>query len=181
MTTDEADEGNVEHPLIASADVPMVDTPLISMLVATADALEVGKTAATRQQSDIAGAYIRNVASLWDGLFVAIAPEDAIVPHNFFTINQSESSDEQQKNDMAIEFMDKVVVGSTAVVSTSLSVGYVIWILRGGSLLTAFVSALPAWQSFDPLPILESFDKDDPEDGESLLTLVTRKAARGKK
>ncbi|MCA9065889.1 MAG: cadherin domain-containing protein, partial [Planctomycetaceae bacterium] len=50
----------------------------------------------------------------------------------------------------------RIVVGTTAVVSTSMTVGYVIWLLRGGSLLTAFLSSLPAWQSFDPLPILEA-------------------------
>ena len=71
---------------------------------------------------------------------------------------------------------ETIVIGSTAVVSTSLSVGYVIWIIRGGSLLSAFMSAMPAWQNFDPLPILQSFEKEKHEDDESLLGIVTRKA-----
>ena len=69
--------------------------------------------------------------------------------------------------------MEKVVVGSTAAVSTTVSVGYVVWMLRGGSLLTTFLSSLPAWQAFDPLPVLESFDEDAEGDGESLQSLVS--------
>jgi hypothetical protein len=45
--------------------------------------------------------------------------------------------------------------------------------LRGGSLLTTFLSSLPVWQSFDPLPILESFESSEDEDPESLLTMVS--------
>ena len=56
--------------------------------------------------------------------------------------------------------LDKVVVGSSAIATTSLSVGYVIWMLRGGSLLASFVSSLPAWSSFDLLPVLEKFDEE---------------------
>jgi hypothetical protein len=35
-----------------------------------------------------------------------------------------------------------------------LSVGYVVWLIRGGVLLSSVVSALPAWQMLDPLPVL---------------------------
>ena len=69
------------------------------------------------------------------------------------------------------------MVGSTAVVTTSLSVGYVIWVLRGGSLLTAFMSSLPAWHAFDPLAVLQSFERRKDKDDDSLLTLVTGKTA----
>jgi hypothetical protein len=76
---------------------------------------------------------------------------------------------------------EKLVVGTTTVVSTSVSVGYVIWMLRGGSLLTTFLSSLPAWQSFDPLPILESFQdgEDQSSDDESLESLVTTNGESG--
>jgi hypothetical protein len=68
------------------------------------------------------------------------------------------------------------VVGSTAVVTTSLSVGYVIWILRGGSVLTAFMSAMPAWQSFDPLPILQSIERQNEDEDDSLLSIATQQS-----
>ena len=82
---------------------------------------------------------------------------------------------DQQEEMFSEMVFDKVVVGSTAAVSTSVSVGYVVWMLRGGSLLTTFLSSLPAWQAFDPLPVLESFEEndDDSEDKESLLSIVS--------
>jgi hypothetical protein len=61
-----------------------------------------------------------------------------------------------------------------------LSVGYVIWILRGGTILTTFVSALPAWQSFDPLPILQSVNRKDEADNDSLLSIATRRTRNNK-
>ena len=57
----------------------------------------------------------------------------------------------------------QVVIGSSAIATTSLSVGYVIWMLRGGSLFASLVSTLPAWSSFDPLPVLNKFDEEDKE------------------
>ena len=101
---------------------------------------------------------------------------DALVSDAFFAFHHT--SDAHGPNNAAdkLEMANTVVIGSTAVVSTSLSVGYVIWIIRGGSLLSAFMSAMPAWQSFDPLPILPSYENEKHHDDESLLGIVTRKA-----
>ncbi|MEZ6122872.1 MAG: cadherin domain-containing protein [Planctomycetaceae bacterium] len=68
---------------------------------------------------------------------------------------------------------ETMIVGSSAAVSTSVSVGYVVWLLRGGTLLTSFLSALPAWQSFDPLPVLNSFQEQEESDDESLASLAS--------
>jgi hypothetical protein len=45
------------------------------------------------------------------------------------------------------------VVGGSAL-SAGLSVGYVLWLARGGVLMASVLSALPAWASLDPLPVL---------------------------
>jgi hypothetical protein len=45
------------------------------------------------------------------------------------------------------------------------TVGYVAWLIRGGVLLTSFISSLPSWQSFDPLPILENAGSGDGDSG----------------
>ena len=42
----------------------------------------------------------------------------------------------------------------------ALSVGFVAWILRGGSLLASFLVSMPAWRHFDPMPVLGSGGKD---------------------
>jgi hypothetical protein len=123
---------------------------------------------------------IRPLAALWGGSVVDINPYDALVSTQFFN-NETDIEPRMPSQDTVTpEMMERVVVGSTAVVTTSLSVGYVIWILRGGSLLTAFVSALPAWQAFDPLPVLQSFEQcRDDEDDETLLSIATRRVVKG--
>ena len=46
--------------------------------------------------------------------------------------------------------------------------------VRGSiSLLTTFLSSLPAWQSFDPLAVLESFDEAEDDDKETLVSIVS--------
>ena len=66
---------------------------------------------------------------------------------------------------------EQLIVGSTAVFTSTLSVGYVIWVLRSGSILASLLSTLPSWMAFDPLPILNSFEEED-DTGESLLHVV---------
>ena len=41
-------------------------------------------------------------------------------------------------------------------VSMSLTVGFISWILRTGTLMASFLAASPLWRQFDPLPILGS-------------------------
>lgn len=44
---------------------------------------------------------------------------------------------------------------STSIVATgTLSIGYVVWLVRGGVLMSSMLSALPAWQLIDPMPVL---------------------------
>ena len=69
---------------------------------------------------------------------------------------------------------------SAIAVSTGLSVGYVIWLIRGGVLLSSVLSSLPAWRLVDPLPVLaytRTTPEGEPEDGESLQSLVKKKAS----
>jgi hypothetical protein len=66
------------------------------------------------------------------------------------------------------------VAASVFVASTGLSVGYVLWLLRGGALLASLLSSLPAWRLVDPLPVLGRVGGgEDDSDDESLQELVT--------
>ncbi len=82
------------------------------------------------------------------------------------------------RDDVASDiFLDQTVVGSSIAVSTGLSVGYVLWLVRGGVLLSSVLSSLPAWRLVDPLPVLayvKNRPGDDPEEGESLESLVEK-------
>lgn len=62
--------------------------------------------------------------------------------------------------------MDDVAAAMAAGVTVTLSVGYALWQIQGGSLLASMFMARPLWERFDPLPVLEFWenkkDQDDP-------------------
>lgn len=65
------------------------------------------------------------------------------------------------------------VLGTSVTVASSLSVGYIFWILRSGTLLASILTSLPAWKYIDPLPVLDSLTGDDDEsDQETLESMV---------
>jgi hypothetical protein len=55
--------------------------------------------------------------------------------------------------DAPIEAQDHLFVSSLTVTG-GVSVGYVVWLLRGGFLVGSLLSSLPAWHVIDPLPVL---------------------------
>lgn len=78
------------------------------------------------------------------------------------------------KDEIGKEMMlDRAVLGSAIATSVGLSAGYVVWMLKGGSLLASVLSSLPAWQLADPLAILvgKKDDENDDED-DSLRTII---------
>jgi hypothetical protein len=68
-----------------------------------------------------------------------------------------------------------VVVGSAAVVTTALSVGYVVWTLKGGYLVASAMASTPLWRMVDPLPVLNDLPDNYAslqDAGESLGSIV---------
>ena len=66
----------------------------------------------------------------------------------------------------------RALVGSTFTVSSGLSVGYVLYLLRGGAILSSVLSSLPAWRFVDPLPVLGTLGGSLDSDGESLQSIT---------
>ncbi len=62
-----------------------------------------------------------------------------------------------------------VAAGSAAMFSVSFSVGYVLWTVRGGYLLSSVLAQMPAWRFIDPLPIID-YEEDSLEDEEDEST-----------
>lgn len=77
-------------------------------------------------------------------------------------------------NDVAA--LGQTFVGSSVALSTGISVGYVVWIARGGLLLASLVSSMPAWRLVDPLPILARLEDPDAAagEGDSLASIIER-------
>ena len=79
------------------------------------------------------------------------------------------------KRETASEAQFQNIVASSAIaVTTGLSVGYVIWLIRSGILLSTFLSSMPAWQILDPLPILAGRIGDEDDDEESLESILKK-------
>lgn len=81
---------------------------------------------------------------------------------------------EEMKRQMALQGDSQQFETISAIaLSSGISIGYVIWLVRGGILVGSMLSALPAWQMLDPLPVVASqgrarsrpvgADNDDPE------------------
>lgn len=102
------------------------------------------------------------------------------VPVLEFSIGKLNSETSQSESDRptTAEF-DSVTVGTTVV--STFSVGYVLWSLRGGHLLSTFLATMPAWQLMDPLPVLQSFNTpqgkaNKREDDGGLAEIVRKKS-----
>ncbi len=68
------------------------------------------------------------------------------------------------------------VVGSVSVVTTGFSVGYLLYLVRGGMLLSGLLTQIPTWSMLDPLMVIDGVGKDD--DKESLESIMDREQAR---
>ena len=71
-----------------------------------------------------------------------------------------------------------VTIGSVGTIASGFTVGYVLWVLRSGLLLSSLLAAMPAWTLFDPLAIVATNDATDADDQgeESLEELVETRA-----
>ncbi|MEM0926422.1 MAG: Ig-like domain-containing protein, partial [Planctomycetota bacterium] len=68
-----------------------------------------------------------------------------------------------------------VAAGAFAGFSGALSVGYVLWTIRGGLLATSLLVHLPAWSFVDPLLVLSDLDDEDDDDDETLEGMLDEK------
>jgi len=71
----------------------------------------------------------------------------------------------------------KSLIGRSFTISSGLSVGYLLWLVRGGTLMGSVLSSLPAWRLVDPLPVLGSLGEDIDADDESLESMVNEEKA----
>ena len=65
-----------------------------------------------------------------------------------------EAIEEVRRQIEASDAREQQVLAGSLIVSSSLSVGYVLWLVRGGALLASLSATLPAWANLDPLPVL---------------------------
>ena len=70
-----------------------------------------------------------------------------------------------------------VTIGSVGMVVSGFTVGYVLWVVRSGLLLSSVVASLPAWTMFDPMVIVSDNVPRDEGEEESLEDIVAHQTA----
>ena len=70
-------------------------------------------------------------------------------------------------------------VRTVSQVALAMTAGYVMWSLRGASLLASLVTSLPLWRSLDPLPILESHADRAKSEAAAKRRKAARRTGRG--
>ena len=91
--------------------------------------------------------------------------------------NLIERLDREREAEQELAELDTQVVASAITVSTGLSIGYIVWLVRGGLLVGSVLSSMPAWRWIDPLPVLSNLDGSLDDDDESLQSMVEKNAA----
>lgn len=139
--------------------------------VPTGEGLDDSSRSSRKDRSDSGERIGRGITQY---LFRQVSTDMPFLKATTFDISQSDFIHDTPAETSFIEVvLDRVVVGSSAAVTTSVSVGYVVWLVRGGSLVTSVLSSIPIWQGFDPLPVLDSFEDESGEDAESLESMVS--------
>jgi hypothetical protein len=62
----------------------------------------------------------------------------------------------QLDSELSVESLASDVISG---VLTTASTGYVMWLLRAGPIVASVLSSLPAWRTFDPLPVLDFWER----------------------
>ncbi len=68
--------------------------------------------------------------------------------------------------------LPQILLGSTAAITSSVTVGYLIWLIKGGQVMAALMANMPAWRLIDPLPILNAMIDEEEGDDDSLQTMI---------
>ncbi len=99
---------------------------------------------------------------------------DLLDKHGWFW----QALDHNSKQMQSAANLPQILLGSSAAIASTISVGYLIWLIKGGQIVAAMMANVPAWRLIDPLPILNAMidDEDDGEDGEddSLDTIINK-------
>jgi len=83
--------------------------------------------------------------------------------------NELDQFQQQLGTDLKLE---GVVVGTVGSVASGMTVGYVLWALRSGFVLSSLLASMPAWTLIDPLAVIPISDQEHEDDDESLEQLV---------
>ncbi|WP_342347567.1 DUF4347 domain-containing protein [uncultured Nitrospira sp.] len=123
---------------------------------------------ATKPQRGEGADILDRLSDMWEGLpksldLTTLKDEIRSLLHRSgFVQSLDRTRDEVQD----IAATEKTYLASSIAVSTGMSIGYVMWLLRSGVLLTALLSSVPAWQFVNPLLVLDAAAKKKRKKGQ---------------
>jgi hypothetical protein len=108
-----------------------------------------------------------------------VQAQQAPQPPHYQTAQLFNKLDELSRELNAENKQIRVTPGAvTGLTTTLLSVGYVVWCLRGGSMVATLLTTMPLWRMLDPLPVLDRHgggfgtDESDDEDEQKLRKMM---------
>jgi VCBS repeat-containing protein len=169
----ENSDNSFEDALDATNETPVLSLGTAQILTTIVDTGLSGRTDIDyRPDAGPQNVVQGPVSAVWGNSTIEALPFDALVRAIELRVEPQVVSHAEVDHRFAGFTTGDLVVGTSAFVSTSVSVGIMVWVLRGGSLLTAFMSATPVWTAFDPLPILVNRGNGGPKEDDTLLSLV---------
>ncbi|NQT16015.1 MAG: cadherin repeat domain-containing protein, partial [Planctomycetes bacterium] len=138
-----------------------IGAPAASSLATAAEA----RGMATLEQPDFSTLLQRELPGTVGRGLRQIVPPSALAMIDRFVAPFDVSLLSNDLYDMAKEMngngnVPLVTAGSAAGFSSVLSVGYVLWTIRGGWLATSLLAQMPAWRLMDPLVVLAYLDEE---------------------
>jgi predicted outer membrane repeat protein len=111
----------------------------------------------SRQQDEERTSMVDRIRDVWDLLqkpfdITVIKSEIRSLLHRSGFLQDLDRVRDDVQDATATE---QTYVASSVAAASGLSIGYVIWLLRSGVLLTALLSSVPAWQFVNPLLVLD--------------------------
>ncbi len=91
-------------------------------------------------------------------------------------LNESEEDEQWTQEIHNLEIKSKIIWDGVATLTAGVSIGYTVWIIRSGFILSTALGALPAWRFVDPLPVLTGINTSQNDDDQSLEALVSDNA-----
>ena len=117
--------------------------------------------------------------STWDQRDKAISTETVftVSPRDYVNNVVLWKALDEMGHQIHVEFqMPDVLMVSTTGVTSALTVGYVMWLLKGGHIMAGLLAQVPAWKLIDPLPIIAHLDQlgEHELEDDSLQTLMDK-------
>ena len=141
---------SVAVPILAAAPLfpafgSLAESTVASVIQATPDAIRLGSRA---------DAVLANLALATLNQLTQLTPVSTEKLMELMRGNEmNRRFDELQRRGLDQDKERQATIGTSLAMTTGLSVGYVVWLVRGGVLMSSMLSALPAWQLIDPLPV----------------------------